>query len=45
MTILLVLPTEIFTFPWLTRLKESRKEGKSVSAYFTLLGDLSSRDS
>ena len=30
-TVLLVLPAEIFTFQWLARLKEARKEGKSVS--------------
>jgi preprotein translocase subunit SecY len=33
-TVLLVLPAEIFTFQWLARLKEARKEGKSVSSLF-----------
>ena len=37
MTILLVLPAEIISFPWLTRLKESRKEGKSVSSGFIVV--------
>ena len=31
MTILLVMPKELFGFQWIERLKEARKEGKSVS--------------